>query len=85
MIYVVWWGFGSCHSLGVAVGLLGYGMCQVRGAIRRKIFLKKRRVGCFFLPSPNVYVSRCQPSCESHTCPSGKSLLAKPSAGLLEN
>ena len=54
MIYVVRWGFGSCHSLGFAVGLRGYGMCQMRGAIRRKIFLKKRRVGCFFLPSPNV-------------------------------
>jgi len=26
MIYVVRWGFGSCHSLGFAVGLRGYGM-----------------------------------------------------------
>lgn len=26
-------GFGSCHSLGVVVGLCGYGMCQMRGAV----------------------------------------------------
>jgi|GEM_PF-6912255 hypothetical protein len=24
-------GFGSCHSFGVALGLRGYGMCQMRG------------------------------------------------------
>ena len=44
------WGFGSCHSFGVAVGLRGYGMCQMRWAIRRRIFLKMRRVGCIFCP-----------------------------------
>jgi len=25
--------FGSCHSFGVAVGLRGYGMCQMRGQV----------------------------------------------------
>jgi hypothetical protein len=27
------WGFGSCYSFGVAVGLCGYGMCQMHGVI----------------------------------------------------
>jgi len=35
--------FGSCHSFGVAVGLCGYGMCQMRWANRSTIFLKMRR------------------------------------------
>lgn len=43
--------FGSCHSFGVAVGLCGYGMCQMRGAIRSTIFLKMRRVGCIIFYS----------------------------------
>lgn len=30
----LWVGFGSCHSLGFAVGLSGYGMCQMRGQIK---------------------------------------------------
>jgi len=40
-------GLGSLHSLGVVVGLRGYGMCQIRGEIRRRTFLKMRRVGHF--------------------------------------
>jgi hypothetical protein len=32
------WGFGSCHSFGVAVGLRGYGMCQMRWAFGGKSF-----------------------------------------------
>jgi len=43
--------FGSCHSLGVAVGLRGYGMGQMVRAIRRRIFLKMRSVGCIFYKS----------------------------------
>ena len=50
-----WVGFGSCHSFGVAVGLRGYGMCQMRGGFRRGIFLKMRRVGCIiFLVCPRL-------------------------------
>jgi hypothetical protein len=31
----LWTGFGFSHSLGVAVGLHGYGMCKMRRAIRK--------------------------------------------------
>ena len=49
-------GFGSCHSFGVAVGLRGYGMCQMRGASRSTIFIKMRRVGCIiFLVCPTFF------------------------------
>ena len=58
--------FGSCHSFGVAVGLCGYGMCQMRGDFRSTIFLKMRRVGCInfslshisFFQSPSCLRSR---------------------------
>jgi len=43
-----WLGLGSCHSFGVAVGLRGYGMCQMRGQFGCRLFLKMRRVGHFF-------------------------------------
>jgi hypothetical protein len=69
-------GFGSCHSFGVAVGLCGYGMCQMRGAIRSTIFLKMRRVGCFSLSLSRVLIfSKSKLSAKPFTCPRGKSLL----------
>jgi hypothetical protein len=46
--------FGSCHSFGVAVGLCGYGMCQMRGASRSTIFLKMQRVGCIIFTQSHV-------------------------------
>ena len=55
-------GFGSCHSLGVAMGLRGYGMCQMRGASRSRIFLKMRRVGCIIFSFSYVLIFSC-PSC----------------------
>src|SRR5690606_40692046 len=69
-------GFGSCHSFGVAVGLCGYGMCQMRGASRSTIFLKMRRVGCIiFYPVPRYNFFKVKLSTKPFTCPSGKSLL----------
>ena len=57
------WGFGSCHSFGVAVGLRGYGMCQMRGANRGTIFLKMRRVGHFISHVSSVMYFFQSPSC----------------------
>ena len=51
---------------GVAVGLCGYGMCQMCGAIRRGTLLKNAK------GRPLLFR---QPSLESFTCPHGKSLL----------
>ena len=78
-------GFGSCHSLGIAVGLSGYGMCQMRGAIRSTIFLKmprvmrdKLRVGHYFLICPTlIFFLKVQVVTKPVTCPFGKSLLAE--------
>jgi hypothetical protein len=53
MIYVVRWGFGSCHSLGVAVGLRGYGMCQMRGAILTR---PEKSLQCGRIILPQVYI-----------------------------
>jgi hypothetical protein len=47
---------GSCHSFGVAVDLCGYGMCQMRGAIRSTIFLKMRRVGLYYFLSVPLFL-----------------------------
>ena len=66
-------GFGSCHSLGDAVGLSGYVMCQMRGAIRRRIFLKMRRVGYAFVQYYLFFQVQIVP--KPFTCQRGKSLL----------
>ena len=63
--------FGSCHSFGVAVGLRGYGMCQMRGDFRSTIFLKMRRVDRFVFQF-NFY--KVQVDRKPLTCPLGKSL-----------
>jgi len=53
------WGFGSCHSFGVAVGLCGYGMCQMKRGLRRGTLLKKAKGRPLLLcqPSLNACVS----------------------------
>ena len=70
-------GFGSCHSFGVAVGLRGYGMCQMRRENRSTIFLKMRRVGCIIFESiPRFnFFSKSKLSAKPFTCLRGKSLL----------
>ena len=78
-------GFGSCHSFGVAVGLRGYGMCQMRGAIRSTLFLKMRRVGCInFLLSPK-FVSFDVNRLESRVLSTWKIFIRKLSAVFFEN
>jgi len=72
------WGFGSCHSFGVAVGSCGYGMCQMRRAIGGRLFLKMRRVGHFIFQLSNVtYFFKVQVVPKPFTCPRGKSLLVE--------
>jgi hypothetical protein len=67
--------FGSCHRFGVAVGLRGYGMCQMRGASRSTIFLKMRRVVCIIFQSvPSFNFSKAKLSAKPFTCPRGKPL-----------
>lgn len=71
-------GIGSCHSFGVAVGLRGYGMCQMCGASRSTIFLKMRRVGqCIYQLSHVLYFYKVQVVPKPFTCPRGKSLLVE--------
>jgi len=71
-------GFGSCHSLGVAVGLRGYGMCQMRWAIRRTTLLKNAKGRLYyFLVCPRFNFFKVHVVPKSFTCPLGKSLLVK--------
>ena len=68
-------GFGSCLSFGVAVDLRGYGMCQMGGNFRRRIFLKMRRVGHFIYHLSHVLFFKVQVVSKSFSCHCGKSSL----------
>ncbi len=73
-----------CQVLALAIALVsgwdlcGNGMYQKRGKIRRRIFLKMRRVGHFISHLSNVtYFIKVQVVPKPLTCPRGKSLLVE--------
>ena len=75
----IWWvGFGSCHSLGVAVGLRGYGMCQRRWRFVGRHFLTNAKGRPFHFSFVQRYLFFKSPRCpKAVTCPRGKSLIVE--------